>query len=73
MSSVFEHLTKHGHDAHFIEDFTVEIEPTQAMPGSEEKVDVLRKRVELGAPLWHSKDRNRLSDEIEFTFKIGGE
>lgn len=30
--------------------------PTQAVPGSSEKVEVLRKRAEMGMPLWHDGD-----------------
>lgn len=30
--------------------------PTKAMPGSEEKLAVLRERVENGVPLWHPED-----------------
>ena len=32
-------------------------DPTDAPAGSAEKIEVLRKRVELGQPLWHPKDR----------------
>lgn len=31
--------------------------PTEAPPGTLEKVEVLRKRVEAGQPLWHQHDR----------------
>jgi hypothetical protein len=30
---------------------------TQAMPGTDEKVDVLAERVRQGLPLWHPSDR----------------
>lgn len=30
---------------------------TDAMPGSDEKVEILRKRAELGQPLFHENDR----------------
>lgn len=30
---------------------------TSALPGSQEKLDVLAERVRLGLPLWHSRDR----------------
>lgn len=31
--------------------------PTDALPGSAEKIEVLRQRNELGLPLWHPNDR----------------
>ena len=30
---------------------------TLAMPGTDEKVDVIARRVRNGLPLWHTKDR----------------
>ena len=45
----------------FDEDFdpsdSGEFEPTDAPAGSQEKIETLRKRVELGLPLWHGSDR----------------
>ncbi len=35
--------------------------PTDAVPGSAEKLEVLARRVELGLPLWHEKDRKDYS------------
>lgn len=32
-------------------------DPTDAPAGSPEKIEVLRKRAELGQPLWHPNDR----------------
>ena len=51
-------------------------EPTDAFPGSEEKISVLRRRWESGLPLWHPEDvriatawevlsRRRLQDMID--------
>ncbi len=31
--------------------------PTDAPAGSPEKIEILRRRVELGQPLWHDDDR----------------
>lgn len=57
VNNVFEAILKYGHDEDFApvasEDFT----PTDAPAGSPEKIDILRKRVELGLPLWHNGDR----------------
>lgn len=55
--NVFEAILKYGHD----EDFDPAVDdcfhPTDAPAGSTEKIEVLRKRVELGQPLWHRDDR----------------
>ena len=34
-----------------------EYQPTQAMPGTSEKLNVLSERVRRGLPLWHPADR----------------
>jgi hypothetical protein len=34
-----------------------EFDPTEALPGSPEKIDVLAERARLGLPLWHRSDR----------------
>lgn len=38
-------------------------QPTDALPGSEEKIDVLRARIENGEELFHEDDRLKYSDE----------
>lgn len=38
---------------------------TTAMPGSEEKLDVLATRVLQGLPLWHPSDRRTFDDCAE--------
>lgn len=35
--------------------------PTWSLPGSEGKVEVLRRRIEAGLPLWHPQDRRDYS------------
>lgn len=35
---------------------TVGWEPTDALPGTEEKIEVMEKRAALGVPLWHPLD-----------------
>jgi hypothetical protein len=44
--------------------------PTEARPGSPEKIEVLRQRNASGLPLWHPQDRNdhgpRKPDSQEF-------
>jgi hypothetical protein len=46
-----------GHDEDFEPTITENFLPTDAPAGSKEKLEVLRKRVELGYPLWHRHDR----------------
>lgn len=52
--TVFEALRRLQHDQDFIP--MEPSEPTTAMPGTIEKIEVLRMRVELGQPLWHDDD-----------------
>jgi hypothetical protein len=35
---------------------------TRAMPGSEEKLEVLAARIKAGLPLWHQADRRDYDD-----------
>jgi hypothetical protein len=35
---------------------------TKAMPGTDEKLEVLAKRIEAGLPLWHGEDRRNYDD-----------
>ncbi len=55
--NVFEALLKLGHDEDFTPLANASFLPTDAPPGSPEKVEILRKRAELGQPLWHNDDR----------------
>ncbi|TVS11494.1 MAG: hypothetical protein EA424_23760 [Planctomycetaceae bacterium] len=55
--NVFEAILKYGHDEDFDPSPSDEFAPTDAPAGSPEKIDILRKRVELGLPLWHESDR----------------
>ena len=57
VSNVFEAILKYGHDEDFapVEDDL--FEPTSAPAGSPDKIELLRRRVELGQPLWHAEDR----------------
>jgi hypothetical protein len=62
VSNVFEAILKYGHD----EDFAPAagsrmFEPTDAPAGSDAKIEMLRRRVELGLPLWHTDDRKDYS------------
>jgi hypothetical protein len=55
--NVFEAILKYGHDEDFFPEETNTFHPTDAPAGSEEKIEILRRRVEMGLPLWHSRDR----------------
>jgi hypothetical protein len=57
IKNVFDAILKCGHDEDFDPSEAGEFEPTNAPAGSDEKIDALRHRVELGLPLWHDSDR----------------
>ena len=40
-----------------------QFEPTRAMPGTEEKLLILARRIEKGLPLWHSGDRTDYDED----------
>jgi len=42
----------------------VQVRPTGAMPGSQEKLEVLAERLRMGLPLWHPGDRVSYDDEL---------
>lgn len=55
--NVFEAILRYGHDEDFVPHEDNHFIPTDAPAGSPEKIEVLRRRVELGQPLWHNTDR----------------
>ena len=57
ISNVFEAILKYGHDEDFVPYPSNDFEASDAPAGSQEKIEELRRRVELGMPLWHSSDR----------------
>ena len=57
VTNVFEAILKYGHDEDFVPNTEGEFQPTNAPAGSTSKIEELRKRVELGLPLWHLEDR----------------
>ena len=57
VNNVFEAILKYGHDEDFAPAVSENFEATNAPAGSDEKIEILRKRVELGLPLWHNSDR----------------
>jgi len=61
VSNVFEAILMHGHDEDFVPEANSSFLPTDAAAGSDQKIEVLRRRIELGVPLWHEKDRHDYS------------
>ncbi len=61
VSNVFEAILKYGHDEDFIPFGGDDFEATDAPAGSDQKIEELRRRVELGQPLWHVEDRHDYS------------
>ena len=61
ISNVFEAILEYGHDEDFVPEASGDFEPTDAPAGSDEKIEALRQRVELGMPLWHVEDREDYS------------
>jgi hypothetical protein len=55
--NVFEAILRYGHDEDFLPEPTGGFEPTDAPAGSPEKIEILRRRIEGGLPLWHEEDR----------------
>ena len=57
VTNVFEAILKYGHDEGFAPLADSGFSPTNAPAGSEDKIELLRRRVEQGQPLWHTEDR----------------
>jgi hypothetical protein len=55
--NVFEAILKYGHDEDWLPSPKANFDSTDAPAGSPEKIEILRKRLELGLPLWHEEDR----------------
>jgi hypothetical protein len=55
--NVFEAILRYGHDEDWLPEAADDFEPTDAPAGSPEKIEILRRRIELGLPLWHEEDR----------------
>ncbi len=56
--NVFEEIAREGHEESFVPVETDEFEPTELPAGSWEKIKLLRRRVEMGVPMWHGADRS---------------
>jgi hypothetical protein len=57
VNNVFEAILKYGHDEDFRPAPGDEFDSTDAPAGSEDKIEIMRRRVALGQPLWHQDDR----------------
>ena len=61
VQNVFEAILKYGHDEDFRPIVSAGFCPTQAPAGSRDKIEAMRKRIEMGTPLWHEEDRTDYS------------
>lgn len=60
--NIFDAIQKYGDDTGFIpRQDDPELVPTNAVPGSVEKIEILRHRLEQGLPLHHENDRKNYS------------
>ena len=59
--NVFEAIQKFGHDEDFVPRNGNQFQATDAPAGSVDKIEMLRRRVEEGVPLWHDEDRTDYS------------
>ena len=67
-SNIFQHVVSYGKDDLFVPIGSYDFAPTEAPAGSNKKIDVMIKRVELGNCLYHPEDsRNVLlkDDKLE--------
>ena len=61
IKNVFEAILEYGHDEDFVPTESDEFNSTDAPAGSDAKIEILRKRVLEGMPLWHEEDRQDYS------------
>ena len=61
-SSVLEAIKQGIWDYEPDQTITTQQNATEAMPGSDEKLEILARRVQEGLPLWHPKDRRSYDD-----------
>ena len=61
ITNVFEAILKYGHDEDFVPKLDDGFSMTDAPAGSDDKIEALRARVQLGQPLWHFEDRKDYS------------
>jgi hypothetical protein len=56
--NVFDAIAHEGNDDRYAPRRSETFVPTDAAPGSDEKLALLRRRIVLGQPLWHDLDRH---------------
>ncbi len=56
IQNVFDAIIEFGHDEDFMPRALATWEPTDAIAGTAQKVQILRSRVEMGVPLFHPND-----------------
>jgi hypothetical protein len=61
MGNVFDAILQFGHDEDYSPRITDEFIATDAPAGSNEKLEVLARRIAMGLPLWHPEDRHDYS------------
>ena len=76
-SNLFDAIAVQGTDDGYRPRITEEFQPTNALAGSQEKLEVLRWRVEHGLPLWHWRDRAEVCfnvpDDLEAVLQSSAE
>lgn len=61
VQNVFDAILKFGHDEDFAPHESENFDATEAPAGSDEKIEILRRRIAMGVPLWHDSDRQDYS------------
>jgi len=56
--NVFEAIAHDGHEERFVPVETDQFEPRDLAAGSWKKIELLRRPVEMGVPIWHEADRS---------------
>ncbi|MFT5328177.1 MAG: hypothetical protein ACI8P0_006089 [Planctomycetaceae bacterium] len=64
MQNVFDAINRDGHDEDFLPMERDSFVPTDLAAGTPEKMELLRRRVEMGVPLWHERDRGDYEDLV---------
>lgn len=62
--NVFDAIVRDGHEENFVPMEDDSFVPTDLAAGSRDKIELLRRRVEMGVPLWHELDRSDYEDLV---------
>ena len=63
--SILEAIKQGDWDFEPTGDAPVHAKATAAMPGTQEKLDILAERLQQGVPLWHPADRRSFDDAVK--------